>query len=181
MDNEVMLALTQVWWSWNTPSIHKALSIALLDHWLPKAENVLRGNAAAGGRPTGWDDLTALRRNPRNVRRVVQGESATSAGFLLGIAAILQLETRDVYPDTADWIARAATHLSRCPLSEEDCRSYASFVLQQPLNGKGYCLTDVEEALQAVSREVREAVLTVAQQIEPALKKADRTLRKREG
>src|SRR5437588_43629 len=30
MDEGVMLALTQMWWSWDTPAIHKALAASLL-------------------------------------------------------------------------------------------------------------------------------------------------------
>jgi len=181
MDEGVTLALTQMWWSWHTREIRQALAAALLDHWLPQAQKAMQKNLKAGSRHGHWNDVTALQRNPRNIRRVIQGQSAATGGFLLGIAAVLRLEVQMLYPTTREWVAGAAGRLCRRNLAEGDGRAYAAFVLERPSPDKACSEKELQRRLEAVSPESRAAVLRVARALGASLQRADKKVRAWEG
>ncbi len=174
-----LLALTQLWWCWDTPRIRRALAASLLEHWLPQAKSALKRNAQRRLQPATWWALKELRRNPRNVRRVIEGNSATTAGFLLGIATILRLNVRRLYPELLAWVSRAARHLCGRQMAASDCAVYAEFVIARPPCGRSWFPTETECRLRALSPEIREKVLRVAQQLGPVLQQSDRSLRQR--
>ena len=175
-----MLALSQAWWSWNAPAIHKALTAAHHGHWWPQLELALKATAKSDEQASEREKLTALRRNPRNIRRVVEGQSAATPGFLLGIAGIFGLEVQHLYPNTAAWITGATASLCGGCLSENDCAVYVAFVLQRPAAGMGPSQSELEQKLRAIPAKNRTTVLRVARALGRALQMADRKLQERE-
>ncbi len=73
---------------------------------------MFRENAAAGRCPTDWRGFQKLRRNERNVRRLADGENGTTIEFLVGAAALLRVDVRELFPETAEWVALAALHIA---------------------------------------------------------------------
>jgi hypothetical protein len=188
MDQGEHFALNHAWWAWDHELIRRALSAALLRHWVPVVAHALQENAINGRMPSTWEGLTTagcLRRNSRNLRRVKGGASAPTHEFLLGVASILKLSVRELIPDTARWIELATLEVSKGDVSPEDAESYANFRLA--------CAANLAPALIAASWRAAPStdnrhesppasadVLRVAKAIGPVLSMIDRELRKRE-
>lgn len=114
MRPDVHLALTKFWFAWDDAVTRKAVLAAVLERFATAAERVFDDNRAAGRHPTDWREFQQLRRNERNVRRMASGENGTTMEFLLGAAALLQMDVRELFPETAEWVALAALHIGSC-------------------------------------------------------------------
>lgn len=106
------LALTEFWFAWDDATTRRALLAAVLERFSTVAERVFRENAAANRCPTDWKGFQKLRRNERNVRRLADGENGTTIEFLVGAAALLRVDVRDLFPETAEWVALASLHIA---------------------------------------------------------------------
>ncbi len=179
------LASDRAWWAWDHEAIRRALSTALLRHWVPVVDEALRSNAAAGRSPSTWEGLASprfLRRNGRNVRRVKAGTSAPTFEFLLGVASVLRLSIRMLIPDTQHWIAMAVAELCPEPVSEEEARAYADDRLRwQAERMAGEANGDGAPQAPAWLPSTRaKMVSAVARVLGPVLDEIDRDLRERE-
>ncbi len=123
-------AREHAWWSWHHPRIVRAVAGAAHEHWLATVNRVLSSNRVAGSGPKTFDDLSQqvlIRRNARNVDRLLSGQYAASDGFRLSLATALRIPVGDLLPDNRTWIARTTWRLCEGVVGDEDCRAYAVF------------------------------------------------------
>jgi hypothetical protein len=111
MSPDEQFLASQYWFAWDDPTARRALLAAVLSRFLPAAEVVFARNRVEGRCPTNWTDFEVLRRNSRNIARVVSGEYTTTLEFLVGSAAVLQLDVREFFPDTVEWVALATYYV----------------------------------------------------------------------
>jgi hypothetical protein len=170
------LALTRLWWSWNTPVIRKAVEAALQAHWVPLVDRACKANGHAGWVPADWQQLRALRRDRGTLQKVIRGQSAGTHPFLLGLAALLRLDVQAFFPTTRVWVAGAARYLCADPIVEADSLTYADFLLAEPPRDRAHTQAELDARLAAVPPETRAAILRVASELGPILHTADRSV-----
>ncbi len=123
-------AREHAWWSWHHPRIVRAVAGAAHEHWLAIVNRVLGVNRSTGSGPKSFDDLSQqvlIRRNARNVDRLLRGQYTASDGFRLALATALGIPVGDLLPDNRKWIARTTWRLCEGVVGDEDCRAYAAF------------------------------------------------------
>lgn len=165
MGNGEQLALDYMWWSWNHPAIHHALSAALAQHAIPVVDNFLQDNRRHEREPSAWKQLGhpgLLRRNERNIRRVKAGEIEMTYSVLLSLATVAGVPVQRLVPAAEEWIAAVAFTVCCGTLTREEALSYARYRVG---------LLDSADT----------SVLSAARKLGPVLETMDRDLRRNEG
>lgn len=184
MDQGEVVVLSAIWWAWDHPLIRKANNAALLESCLRATERAFAENIRKGRKPDSWkgfESHPSLPRDPRNIRRVFQGELNLTTEFLLGIASILDVRLDELYPkDTREWLAKSTVYLSEFfrgqALTNEratfcHAREYASFRLGQLAGGCRLGTTcELEACLESLEPGRRAAVIAVTKSIGPGLR-----------
>ena len=203
MDAGEKLALTKFWFAWDDATTRKALLAALLKHFAIVAERVFKKNADTKPNrdPTDWKGFALLRRNERNIRRISDGDNSTTIEFLVGAAALLHVDVREFFPETAEWVALATLHVASRQRREDlekrglspreaftrivhdtttpslaDARIYAQELLEHPPFGQVLTVAAVEDWLDRLDSDRAKAVRTVAAAIAAVIAEHDEAL-----
>lgn len=180
-------ALTDVWWAWNHPRIRSALTVPLTDHYCSVVERCLKENAGSGKTPATWKDFgELLRRNDHNAERLGSREYQASLQVMLGMASVLGIPVRQLFPSTRDWIERATVVLCGGAVSPADARTYAAYRLGNPAAhnprldpaGIEVVFKELRDDFRDVGA-VERAIGKVVEQLEPILQVIDSELPER--
>jgi hypothetical protein len=148
---------------------------------------ILNERAAAAQSPSTMESLchqTVIRRNPRNVSRVLTGQYDCSDGFKLALATALGVPLGELFPDNRRWLARATHRLCANGLADRDAEIYAALRAMHPVNRNGTlddaCAQIVNLSLAPTPDAARSAVDRVLSVLEPKLARIDADLKSRE-
>ncbi|MFO0935755.1 MAG: hypothetical protein U0798_04455 [Gemmataceae bacterium] len=152
---------------------------------------------------TNWEGFEALRRNPRNVRRMIGGEHGTTIEFLVGAAALLRVDVREFFPETVEWVAHATLQLvawNRSAVQNgatsnsrertermnkyptyTDAHTYAEFLLKHPPCSKTAAeMKTIQNRLQSLEPDLSESIRMITASISNVLAERDAVVKQRE-